>query len=71
MDCTQADHPEVEDRLLPRVEPRSCERHGDGSLVLGDLEWQHMLDPQDYYSSHFPIEWLAYELFLLVRRSPF
>lgn len=47
---------------------RPCEKHGGGSLVFSDLEWEQMLD--DYNAEYFPIGWLAYELFLIVRRYP-
>lgn len=57
--------------LLPQIVTRRCERHayaGDGesgSLVLSEYEWSHLVD--DRY--HYPLEWMAYELFLTIRRD--
>lgn len=59
-----------------RFYERPCEKHGDGSLVFSEYEWEHALyhrdRPEDLRAEelHYPIEWLAYELFLIVRRFP-
>jgi hypothetical protein len=47
---------------------RPCETHGGGSLVFSEFEWEHLLD--EGFAEYFPINWLAYELFLIVRRYP-
>jgi hypothetical protein len=51
------------------AEMRYCEAHGDGSLLISDYELSHMVDP--YYSceSFYPLAWMAYELFLQIRRT--
>lgn len=75
IECTEPNHPEAgvgrRCLFLPQVESRLCEKHADGdptggSIVFSEVEWESMLDP--YYESHYPLEWLAYELFLIVRR---
>lgn len=59
-----------------RAYERPCEQHGDGSLVFSEVEWSQILqelptpDHERAHVAHFPIEWLAYELFLIVRRYP-
>lgn len=68
--CPEAPHHPDAGKLLPKVETRRCESHArpgteDGSLVLSEFEWGHLLD--DYYQ--YPLEWLAYELFLIMRRD--
>lgn len=58
-----------------RAVERFCEQHGDGSLVSGELEWSYLLEecPTEQHTkaheAHYPLNWLAYELFLIVRRS--
>ena len=59
-----------------RFTERFCEQHGDGSLVFSDLEWGYLLEA-DQRPEHsraieaaYPLAWLAYELFLILRRSP-
>lgn len=55
---------------------RPCESDGDGSLVFSELEWDHILyvgpgeEHRRVEELYYPIEWLAYELFLILRRSP-
>lgn len=55
---------------------RPCEKHGDGSLVFSELEWDHILyhvDAPEHVAAeelYYPIQWLAYELFLIARRYP-
>lgn len=68
--CTEPAHSEVGDCLLPKAVERRCERHGDGSIVFSELEWNQILDPSDYGEAHYPLSFLAYELFLIVRRFP-
>lgn len=65
------------DGIKHRVYERPCEAHGDGSLVFSELEWSHVLEDTSgwtdahwrWYDAHYPLAWLAYELFLIVRRS--
>lgn len=63
-------------QLKFRVVERSCEAHGDGSLVFSEHEWSMLLQaptsPEDARAleAFYPLTWLAYELFLIVRRYP-
>lgn len=66
----------VAEGLSHRVDVRPCEAHGGGSLVFGELEWDHILQElpaPEHVQAHevfYPLSWLAYELFLIVRRYP-
>lgn len=77
IECSEPNHPEIGNKLLPNVENRACERHWElthdrdllsraGSIVYSDVEWEQILHPESPAS----LEFLAYELFLIVRRYP-
>lgn len=54
---------------------RACEEHGNGSLFDGqELEYatrdESRAEDRRWGEIAYPIEWLAYELFLILRRIP-